>query len=229
MANPIRKFLFDNRFDLPPEPEPEIVATNEEGESEPPPPPPPTFSEDDMAVAREEAFAQGHEQGTAEALAGAETRTAEALEALPGQFKEIFRRQAEAQDILVANGVQVAMAVMRKLFPAFARRGGADEIVKVVEDSVRRLIEESRVVLRVHPDLAEAVTARIAPTTARIGAESKVVVLGDAEIAFGDCRMEWDGGGAERDSARLWREIDAVIERNLTAQAEGVSPGIGET
>lgn len=223
MAGSARKFLFDNRFDLPPEPEPEPMletAVGEGGEVEPPPPPPPTFSEEDMNAAREEAFAQGHEQGMVTAMETIEARLADVLEILPPHFAEVVRRQNEANDTLVANGMQVAVAVMRKMFPALARRAGESEVVKVVEDSVRRLIEESKVVLRVHPDLVDPVSKQLQPIIARVGAEGKLVILGDAGIVLGDCRLEWDGGGAERDSERLWREIDEVIERNLAASEE---------
>jgi flagellar assembly protein FliH len=49
----------------------------------------------------------------------------------------------------------------------------------------------------------------------RRGFAGKVVLLAETSVAPGDCRIEWADGGVERDSARLWRDIDLAVARLL--------------
>ncbi len=39
----------------------------------------------------------------------------------------------------------------------------------------------------------------------------------ERRLAQGDLRVEWTDGAAERDEARLWREVDEVLERAVGA------------
>ena len=51
----------------------------------------------------------------------------------------------------------------------------------------------------------------IAPLAASTGFPGKLVILGDESLAGSDCRVEWADGGAERDTARTWQEIEAAV------------------
>ena len=76
-----KKFFFDvNIFDAPEKEEiPEDL-----------PPPPPTFSEDELAAARDIAFEQGRQQGQREQREARETRVAELLEIITQNFSHLF-------------------------------------------------------------------------------------------------------------------------------------------
>ena len=50
--------------------------------------------------------------------------------------------------------------------------------------------------------------------------EGKLTVLGDAAMAPGDCRIEWNEGGAERNAEAMWKDIDLIIEQNIGAGDE---------
>ena len=90
------KFLFDTRFDLDddeevipfieeernpeaaePEPEPEIVV--------------PTFSEEELAAAKSEAYAAGKSDGLREAAEAIEAKALAAMEKIVGQLAEIVK------------------------------------------------------------------------------------------------------------------------------------------
>ncbi len=107
------------------------------------------------------------------------------------------------------------MQLLRRLFPALTRRHGTKEIEAVIQDSLDRLRDEPRVVVRVADGRLDALKERIDALTAKAGFDGKVVLLADEEIADGDVRVEWADGGAERDSERLWREIEKAVQRAL--------------
>jgi hypothetical protein len=59
--------------------------------------------------------------------------------------------------------------------------------------------------------IVEDLDARLKDVMARSGFRGKFTVVADYELQPGDCRIDWDGGGADRDEVRIWREIRAAI------------------
>jgi flagellar assembly protein FliH len=224
----LQKFLFDTDFGAGrisvaeaalaemAEPEAEVV---EEA------PPPPTFSEEELALARDQAFQAGQAAGRADAEAATERMVAQALTAIGSQLPGLSAAQAEAADAMLREATGVALAVIRKLQPEFCRHHGLAEIEGIVHECLSHLDREMRITVRVHPSLLEAVRQGCAQAAEAASFEGKLIVTADPTIAAGDCRLEWGDGGAERNQARLWAEIDAVVGRALArpgdVQAEG--------
>jgi hypothetical protein len=50
---------------------------------------------------------------------------------------------------------------------------------------------------------------------ARASFQGTYSVITDYELQPGDCRLEWDGGGAERSEARIWRDIREIVAANF--------------
>ncbi len=73
---------------------------------------------------------------------------------------------------------------------------------------------EPRVVVRLHDSLLDPLRERLEPVTAAAGYDGRIVLLADPGLAVGDCRVEWADGGIERDSERLWREVEAALARH---------------
>jgi flagellar assembly protein FliH len=61
--------------------------------------------------------------------------------------------------------------------------------------------------------LLDPMKQRVDALAEAAGYEGRIVLLVDETIPDGDVRVEWADGGAERDSARLWRDVDAALKR----------------
>ncbi|UEM04236.1 flagellar assembly protein FliH [Skermanella rosea] len=218
-----RKFLFDTEFDVdvarrreerlaaesvaakPPPPEPE----------EPPPPPEPVFKSADLLQAHEDGYADGFANGKAQAEAAMAARIAATLDRLADQIEYIVQSAAESAARQREGVIEIGAAIARKLLPDFARRQGTAEIESMIAACVSDLIDEPRLVIRLADADLDALSERIDAITARRGFAGKVVLLAEPTVAPGDCRIEWADGGAERDSARLWQDIDRAAARLL--------------
>src|SRR5690606_19745526 len=66
-------------------------------------------------------------------------------------------------------------------------------------------------VIRCHPDLADAVRDTATNHMAHSGFSGRLVVMGDPDIRIGDGRVEWVDGGIVRDIAATAGEIDRQI------------------
>ena len=50
------------------------------------------------------------------------------------------------------------------------------------------------------------------------------MVLGDAELTAGDCRVDWGDGSAERKSEAIWAEMDDIIKEAFAAHGMDEQP-----
>ena len=69
-------------------------------------------------------------------------------------------------------------------------------------------------------DLVEPLHERIAQLSTSAGFAGKIVLIGEPQMAIGDCRVEWPDGGAERDMAALVNDVGEAVKRYLGLQAE---------
>lgn len=219
----IRKFLFETDFDQPSRPAKAQAAP--EKAQKPKEPPPPSYGEEDLAAARREGFEAGRAEALREAEESAARRLADAGEQLAAGLAGLRQRQEAANAALAADAMNVALAAVRKMLPELARRHGLEEVTAVLRECVARLTPEARVLVRVHPELAAPLRETVEPLRLRSGFSGALEVTEDETVAPGDCRVDWDDGGAERDSEKLWRDIEAIIRRHMDAtQAAAPAP-----
>ncbi len=205
-----KKFLFDTAFDMTDTCEGDAGRKDSQSEDEVP-----AFSQADMDAAREEGFAAGREEGIREAVKTTEHRVMESLTVLVERLSELFRVQDDANAETARNAITVAVTIARKMFPDLTLRNALGEVERLAEMAMGKALEASPVVVRVNPELRDPLAERIDAHTAGTAAEGRVTVSADADLPVGDCRIEWSDGGAERNTAAMWKDIDAIIERNL--------------
>lgn len=221
----VRKFLFDNSFDAPAKPKAQPEPLPPEPEPEPEAPAAPSFSEAELAAAREEARAEGERAGRAAGRAEAEAAREQATlrilerlgESLEGLCSEVDARGRAAEE----RTMETAVAILRRLFPALAERHGEEEIASLVGECLTLAREEPRVVVRVADLQIDALRERLATLREAAGFEGRVVLLADADLGASDVRVDWADGGIERDAERTWRDIETVLQRTLAAFAQG--------
>lgn len=221
----MEKFLFDVRFDRQEplvSPEEEGTALNPETVEEPEKPelpPPPTFSEEELQAVREAAFQQGVEvgvqQGRLEASQTQQQFFIAVLEALSHRLtlllSEESTRVAQSREMTL----QIALAIARKLLPHYTTHHGLEEIINAVQQVLLGIGETPRLMVRVHPNHVDAIALRLQELVGQHGITSKVVVVPDMSLGDADCLIEWSDGGLERDTMRIWRNIDKLAAEVL--------------
>ena len=99
------------------------------------------------------------------------------------------------------RGVEVAVAVARKLAPALIAREPFAEIAALASDCFRQLIASPHIAVRVNDALYATAKDKLNDIVRARSFEGRLVVLAEPDIAPGDCRIEWADGGINRDSA----------------------------
>lgn len=213
--NSVQKFLFETSFDgAEEEPAPADAPSRASAQN---------FAESDLERARDEGFAAGREQGLRDAANSIENTTTRSLEAIAGQLQSLV--PALTQDAERRNGeaLRAAVTIVRKLFPHATQIHGTTEVEALVAQCLGHLRDEPRVVVRVCDTLLDPLNERLAGLAVDCGYEGKIVLLAEETFLPGDAKVEWADGGAERDSARLWHQVDQIVARATafaTAAAE---------
>jgi flagellar assembly protein FliH len=168
----------------------------------------PTIPEDVVAQlianAREEAYAEGLRAGEQNATSMA----AQTIAAAAGSIATQSARMAVALDEARAGhhqeAVELALSVGRKLALHLVARFPLGELEALVAECLPSLSGVPHLVIRCHPDLADAIRD-----------------TATAEIRLGDGRLEWVDGGLVRDIAETSRQIDRQIATYLAARKGG--------
>jgi flagellar assembly protein FliH len=210
------KFMFDLNFDdevgVPLEPvqtdeaaiieeEPEIIV--------------PTFSEKEVAIARQQGFDAGKEEGLAATSEVLTRQINETLLKADEKLLAAFQTQDSVNQDLSRAAHSLAFGICKKMMPAMAKQHSFDEVEKVIEEVFAKAIEEPRITLSVHSDIAEAVEIRVSELAKEKGYEGRVSIQADEALEASDCRVDWINGGSERDTKELWANITSIINRNI--------------
>ena len=205
------KFMFETSFEGP-EVDPPGAAKTPRAQ---------TFTEEELAAARELARAEGLAEGLEQARKEFDVSTNAAL-------GEIARQLTSAQytaDKLRSESLALALTVARKLAPALMAREPMAEIEAFIGECLADVVDEPRVVVRVNEALLANMAEWVDELTAANGFHGKIVVIAEESLAGSDCRIEWADGGADRCGEHLESEIDAAVARYLDPGA-GARPEI---
>ena len=167
-------------------------------------------------VAYRDGFSAGHAQAENEAT----QHIATTLDVIADGLERIDRALKGIEARLEVEAVEVAVAVAAKLAPELIAREPLAEINALATDCFRHLVSTPHVEVRVGADIHEAAKARLDEIAQARGFEGRLVVLADAQLAPGDCRIEWADGGVNRDKAAILATIEEVVGRYTAARLD---------
>ncbi len=202
------KFLFENCFDLANQFDVEVVEEEIV-------PPLPTFSEDEIAAARASGFAEGRNEGIAEMQSAIDSRISNLMDSMTEQLAGLDAAQANGQKSAEIRLISLAAAIAKKVVPPIARETAGIAVEEMIRDCLPKLMNEPRVVIRVHITLMDELRKTVDTLASRSGFAGDIILLPDDDIAETDCRVEWADGGAERTASAIWAEIDKTIDAYL--------------
>jgi flagellar assembly protein FliH len=144
-------------------------------------------------------------------LAGAFERIASALDQLRGSLKRV-------EDRFEAEAIEVALAVGKKLSADLIAREPFAEIEALADECFREMLAAPHIVVRVNGALYELAKEKLETIARARGFEGRLVVMAEAGIAPGDCRIEWADGGLKRDRAATEAAIAEAVGRFIASR-----------
>lgn len=181
--------------------------------------PEPTISLADHEAALKQtdakAYMRGHVEGARAARLEEEARLAAALEAMRAMLAEVAGRLRHIE----AQSSSEALAFALRFADELAGTLLAERPLAPIEAAARQAFADLRgvphVAVRIAPDLVERCRESLAAIAREVGLDAKIIVLGEPEIAAGDCRIEWADGGLVRDEALYRAKLSEAVGRAL--------------
>ena len=168
-----------------------------------------SYSADEVERIRSETFAAGKADSEARASAlkaGAMANVGAGVASLLQTIDAMATTQR-------AESVELALVVARKLAEASLSAFPQREIEELVTDCLHKLHREPRLVVRVPAEMNDTLQAEIHGLADRHGFAGRIVVLAEPSLSGADCRVEWAGGGLERDLNASFAAIDEAVGR----------------
>jgi len=166
---------------------------------------------------RTEAFSKGEMQGLAQ---GREEKARE----LEGQIVTLLAKIQKEIGYLIQHTEQqqsdilelvhtFTLKALQKIHPELSKQGEVAEICALMKMVMAEQLEEPRLGLHVHPDCAERMAPELDKLIEHGLYRGKITIFPDQEMQTGDCRIEWQQGGLERDVTGLTKAIEDILSR----------------
>lgn len=210
---PIRKFMFDRSFDS-------AMATDMPVREKRPVP----YTEEQIEAIREDARAAGFAAGR-QATAEEQARLLNAtMERIATQIGALLASAEAERPVREAALREAVLAVAWKVLPDFCKRNGVQEILAIVSRVIGEMASEPRLVVRIGESQFDNVNESVKALGEKHGYAGKIVLLADAALAPGDCRIEWADGGIERNVAALWQSLGNTLAPGQEIPSPPASP-----
>ena len=170
-----------------------------------------------LAQAREEAYAEGLAAGERTATATAAQTVAQAATALAAQTAQMSSAVDDASATSKREAIELAASVGRKLAANLLSRQPTAELEALIAECMQSLEGVPHLVIRCHPQIADAVREIATAHMATSGFAGRLIVMGDPDQGLGDGRLEWVDGGLVRDMDAIAAAVDEKIAAYLAA------------
>ncbi len=164
-----------------------------------------------IALAR----AQGFEAGLAQARGEREAALLSAVDALQAGLETIDERFDEVSQRVTGEAAEIALAAADMIAGRALETGPADAIDAAIGRVLGQVARGTELEVRVHPEIAEAIEARIVERQARDRRRLNLAVVPDATVAIGDAMIGWDQGGLAVDASARRDAVRAELETLL--------------
>ena len=182
------------------------------------------LGEQELAQLLKQARDEGHARGLIEGQNSAANQAAAALSAAAQKLADDTIRIAEESDNLQSKTLQhateLSVSVGKKLAANLIARAPLGEIEQLITECLHSLESAPHLVIRCHPELADAVEKLTKTHMQTSGFAGRLVIMGDPEILMGDARMEWVDGGLVRNLDQMSREIDDKVKTFISANCK---------
>ncbi|MEJ8472728.1 FliH/SctL family protein [Roseibium algae] len=211
------KFLFGVDFSEPEEP---VVEAPVEPEI---PMMPCSEHEALLATAKKQAFEAGRAEALSDLVGTQEKLLTDEVQRLVQVCMNVVGQLDEVQAKQEKDAVGLAFLVARRLCAHLLARQPLAETVALVTECLGPLRRAPHLVIRVNEKDVEGLKKRVDPIVDEKGFEGRLVILGEADLARGDCQIEWADGGILRNRKALEKQIDGSIRGYLQARANKVN------
>jgi flagellar assembly protein FliH len=199
---PAKRFTFDTEF----RPEGDLVSNAARARQRK------VFTQEEI----DGMFSRARQEGLKAGQVRATEAVAAALEDLCGIVREAMGEAQQQIENLREEAAQIALVAAKKLAPVAIANLPEGDVEESLREAMHQAIGEPRIVLRASQKVIDAMKDKLAEIAHEQGYEGRIIANFEPGLTGADCRIEWRGGGAERNLAGLEDAIGEVIARRFS-------------
>jgi flagellar assembly protein FliH len=198
----VKKFNFDTEF----RPEGDLVSNAARARQRK------VLSQEELDQMFSRARAEGMKAGQVRAAEA----TAAAISELATTVTEAMATAQQQIESLREESAQLSLIVARKLAHVAVECMPEGEVMEALHEAIHQAIAEPRIVFKAAPNVIALVKDKLEEVAHEMGYEGRLIATPEQGMRGADCRIEWRGGGAERNMDHLEQAIGEVITRRFS-------------
>lgn len=163
----------------------------------------------------EKSYQLGFEDGMKEGLAKGPQDLENVCKNIEDEVRKICIHQENLESFLLVNTMKLFQITFQKMFPHFAKTQGINEIKNILESSLRRLIKEPVLTIKIAAAFEEGVKNHLADLIQSTGYFGKFVLTSSPSIEDFSVEMEWSDGGISHLTNGVRDELDVIFKEVL--------------
>ena len=165
-------------------------------------------------------FEKGFDQGKKESLEHTNKHLLDITTKLSNDIKTYEEKNEERLIDITKSAVKVSFEIARKLSIAFKNDQEHLHAISFIEETFekyREIILREKIKIHVNNEILKLVDEYIKQKASFTNPAQTFELVGDNNIAKGDCKIEWNSGGFEKKYSEIENEINEKIESYISS------------
>lgn len=170
-----------------------------------------TYSEEEVAEKVKAAEQDGYEKGFKSSQEGMDATVSRLMEEMNNKLMTLVANSSNLSCELEKQSMDLAKAIIKKLVPSLNDEHAVEIVNNFISENFNNFKNEAKLSFYIHPDIISYVQENIAKLANSHDFEGKISLHKDAKLGLADCRIEWENGGVERNTAEMSTKVEDLL------------------
>lgn len=171
-----------------------------------------TYTQEELDEQLKRAEERGYERGFKSSAEDNEKQAIVLLENLNNKLMALVADAAGSQKQQEQNVLALSKEIVLKLLPSLAEENAVAEIERFLSGNFPNFSKEAKLSFYFHPDMLKRVQEIIASLANSNDFEGKISLHKDAALEIGDCKVEWENGGVEKNIHKMLEKVSNILD-----------------
>lgn len=174
------------------------------------------YTDDDLEIAKNTAYAKGKKEGFAESKESLEAQALKILEQVLGHAATLLQAEGERNKRYEAEAIHLTTHIVKKIFPVMFDKYGLEELENLIRKTLESCPKNNNIELTVHSEVKPMIEDYLLKTGAN--SEGKIKIIVSDDMNHTESRLSWKDGGAILAPEKIAVQILDVLTETLAAE-----------
>ncbi len=170
------------------------------------------FSEEEIALAKEEGYKEGYEAGKNDELVKQEEQANKVIALIEDKITQLFSEKDQHESLLLAQTIDLAQVILKKVHPALDEKVALLEVEATLKKCLDDFRTKEKLIIYLNKDTLPKIKKRIQSNLEEEKFKTKINFIGKEGLEGGDIIIDWEEGGYEYLKQPLLESIDQILK-----------------